>query len=248
MAEYQLVNASASPEVQMNENMESIEYAFVYGRKQPTSSPPGASSANWGYYGGRWGGFTVASGVLSLLTSNPNYIVVDMTTGAISSSFNSGPGTNWDNPSRYLRVYKVTLSGYSVTAVEDHRAGPYGVHGRKMDYVVSGTCNGVATANHAFIVHPFQSPVVFKAAVLPFYRAYARVAATAITAIDIRKRTLAGVETSIGTISFAAGGTTATFTFAADVSFAAGDIMIVVGGAVADTTLASIGIHLKGFG
>jgi hypothetical protein len=244
MAEYQLVNASASPEVQMNENMESIEYAFVYGRKQPTSSPPGASSANWGYYGGRWGGFTVASGVLALSTGTTNYLVVDITTGVLSTSVSN---VNWDNPSRYARVYKLTLSGYSVTTAEDHRAGPYGVHGRRMGYVVSGTSNGVATANHVFIVHPFSDPVVFKAT-LPLSKAYARVAATAITALDIRKRTAAGAESSIGTISFAAGGTTATFTFAADVSFTFGDVMIVVGGAVADTTLASVGIGLKGFG
>jgi len=54
-------------------------------------------------------------------------VVVNRSTGAISVATAS---TNWDNTAAYARVYKLTTGTATVTAVEDHRAGPGGVHGQ----------------------------------------------------------------------------------------------------------------------
>jgi hypothetical protein len=108
-------------EVTINENFESIDYSSVYGKRLPVTE-----GLTWGYWGGRWGGFSVAAGTLTLTNAADNYVVVLRSTGAISVSTAS---TNWDNTQLYARVYKITVAGSVVTAVEDHRAGPGGVHG-----------------------------------------------------------------------------------------------------------------------
>jgi len=117
----QTINASASPEVQMNENFESVDFAFVYGKRQPVTT-----GLTWGYYGGRWGGFSVTEGTLALTNAATNHVVVQRSDGAISTTVAS---TNWDDTANYARVYKLTTAGSVVTVVEDHRAGPSGVHG-----------------------------------------------------------------------------------------------------------------------
>ena len=124
----QTINASASPEVQMNENFESVDFAFVYGKRQPVTT-----GLTWGYYGGRWGGFSVTEGTLALTNAATNHVVVQRSDGAISTTVAS---TNWDDTANYARVYKLTTAGSVVTVVEDHRAGPSGVHGLP---AVSGT-------------------------------------------------------------------------------------------------------------
>jgi len=118
---FQNVNASASPEVQMNENFETIDYSSVYGKRQPVTD-----ALTWGYYGGRWAGFSVAEGTLTLTDSTTNYVVVLRSNGVISVSTSN---TNWNDTTSYARVYKITTSGGLVSAVEDHRAGAGGVHG-----------------------------------------------------------------------------------------------------------------------
>jgi hypothetical protein len=68
--------------------------------------------------------------------------------------------------------------------------------------------------------------------------------ATLSTDFTLKKRTWAGVETTIGSVNFAAGGNgarqTATFTFASAVSFAAGDALLVYAPGSADATLSDI--------
>ena len=117
----QTINASASPEVQMNENFETLEHQAVYGKRQPVTT-----GLTWGYCGGRWGGFSITAGTLTLTDASANYVVVAIATGVISVSTAS---TNWDNDTDYVRVYKITTASGVVTAIEDHRAGPGGVHG-----------------------------------------------------------------------------------------------------------------------
>ena len=117
----QPINASASPEVGMNENFETLEHQAVYGKRHPVTT-----GLTWGYCGGRWGGFSVAAATLALTGAATNYVVVEIATGAISVATTS---TNWDDAANYLRVYKLTTDASAVTAIEDHRAGPLGVHG-----------------------------------------------------------------------------------------------------------------------
>lgn len=128
--DFQTIAASASPEIPMTENFETINHTSVYGKRQPVTT-----GLTWGYYGGRWGGFAVTAGTLTLTNASTNYIVVERATGTISTSTTS---TNWDNTTSYARVYKLTTAGGVVTATEDHRAGPGGVHG------TAGSSSGTA--------------------------------------------------------------------------------------------------------
>jgi len=113
--------SQVSAEVPINENFQSLIHQEVYGKKQSTTS-----GLTWGYWGGRWSGFLLADGTLALTASATNYIVVLLTTGAISVST---AATNWNNRLDYCRVYRVTTNATAVTATEDHRAGKGGVHG-----------------------------------------------------------------------------------------------------------------------
>lgn len=108
-------------EVIVNENFETLEHQAVYGKKHSTTN-----GLTWGYYGGWWGGFSVSDGTLTLIASSTNYVVVAIADGVISVSTTS---TNWDNDTDYVRVYKITAGTSTVSSVEDHRAGPGGVHG-----------------------------------------------------------------------------------------------------------------------
>jgi hypothetical protein len=117
----QLSSSQVSPEVPINENFETLEHQAVYGKDHTTTA-----GLTWGYVGGRWGGFSITAGTLTLTNTAANYLVVAMATGVISTSTTT---TNWNDSDNYLRVYKVTTASSVVTAVEDHRAGPGGVHG-----------------------------------------------------------------------------------------------------------------------
>ena len=131
---------STNPETQVNENFQTLEHQQVYGKRHPVTT-----ALVWGYYGGRWGGFAVADGTLTLTNAATNYVVVQRSDGTISTSTSA---TNWDNAGAYARVYKLTTAGSIVTATEDHRAGPYGVHGFGPGVVLrgSGSPEGVVTA------------------------------------------------------------------------------------------------------
>lgn len=111
----------ASAEVLVNRMGETLEHQAVYGLKQSTTT-----ALTWGYYGGRWGGFSITAGTLTLTDDSANYVVVAIATGVISVATAT---TNWANDTDYVRVYKITTASGVVSAVEDHRAGPGGVHG-----------------------------------------------------------------------------------------------------------------------
>jgi hypothetical protein len=116
----QWLGSESAPQIKVNENADALSPG-AYGAKRA----PATSGLTWGYYGGRWGGSTVADGTLGLTASNTNYIVVHRTTGVLSVSTAT---TNWNDTATYGRLYKITTSASAVTAVEDHRAGPNGIH------------------------------------------------------------------------------------------------------------------------
>ncbi len=62
----------ASAEVVVNELFAALAHVLVYARAYLTTS-----GLTWGYYGGRWGGFSVADGTLTLAPSDTNYVVVE---------------------------------------------------------------------------------------------------------------------------------------------------------------------------
>jgi hypothetical protein len=124
----QAINASASPEVQMNENFETLEWAQVYGKRQPTTT-----GLTWGYYGNegfnsintvRYAGQSFASGTLTLVNGTINYIVAPRGGGAPTVSTAT---TNWEDVVNYGRVYKITTASNVPTVIEDHRGGPFGI-------------------------------------------------------------------------------------------------------------------------
>lgn len=117
----QWLTSQANPEIPVNENFTALEHVAVYAKDATTTT-----GLTWGYLGGRWGGFAVAAGTLTLTASNTNYIVAARATGVLSVSTAS---TNWDNTDDYARAYKLTVGTSTVTAVEDHRTGEGGIIG-----------------------------------------------------------------------------------------------------------------------
>lgn len=119
----QTLSASqVNPEVPINENFETLDHQAVYGKRHPATT-----GLTWAFYGGRWGGLSVADGTVTLTNGTTNYVVALRSTGAVSTSTAT---TNWNNWAEYARLYQITTSGSVVTAVQDHRAGPLGAHGQ----------------------------------------------------------------------------------------------------------------------
>ena len=166
----QSVNASVSPEVQMNENFLSLNWAAVFG-VDPTTT----TGLTFGYCGGRWNGILVVAGTVTLTGEGSptptNYVVANRTTGVVSSSIASA---NWDDVGTYARIYKFTTTASQILGVEDHRAGDYGVFSQKKPVlwnlqtdnytlVLTDAENGVAMA-HATgknLTIPLNSSVAF---------------------------------------------------------------------------------------
>lgn len=107
-------------------------------------------------------------------------------------------------------------------------------------FIVACSWNGTTTASVVLINLPMSVTVNFAAA-LAGSVAKSTVAATAQTDFTVSKN-----GTSIGTMRFAAAATSATFIAASPVSFAAGDVLKLVGPATPDATLSGLGISLKG--
>lgn len=116
----QNVNASASPEVQENENARSADWIFVYAH-----DPVNTDGLNFYWLGGRWAGFAVAAGTVALTDASANYLVASRADGSVSVSTAT---TNWNDTASYARIYKLTTAGGIISSVEDHRAGGFGIH------------------------------------------------------------------------------------------------------------------------
>lgn len=117
----QQVIAGTGAAVAVNENFDAASPAMIFGRHAATTT-----GLTWGYIGGRWGGAVIASATVALTASSTNYIVVDTETLAVSASV---ANTKWLDAENYARLYKATAGPATVTAYEDHRAGPGGIFG-----------------------------------------------------------------------------------------------------------------------
>jgi hypothetical protein len=105
---------------------------------------------------------------------------------------------------------------------------------------VNGSYTGTTTANLVVQRYVFAGTVMFPAG-LTGSQGTAGVAATATTSYSIKKN-----GTNVGTMVFAAGATTATFSMASATTFMAGDILTVVAPASPDATLANLAWTLVG--
>ena len=105
---------------------------------------------------------------------------------------------------------------------------------------VSGSWPGSPTASQIVERYIFATAVTFPAGLGGSYGA-AGTAATAATVFTIAKNGAA-----IGTMQFAAGATSATFTMASAVTFTAGDVLTIAAPATPDATLANLAWTLAG--
>lgn len=207
----QLAAGQANAEVIINRNTSALAAVAFGARNEATSS-----GLTWGYWGGRWGGTAVADGTLALTASATNYIVANRSTGALSTSTSA---TNWSDTGNYARVYKVTTSSSAVTAIEDHRAGDYGVLGpqpleRQQDSVSAAYTFALSDRRRTKL-HP-SSDTTARTWTIP---ANASVAFPIGAELEVINQNAAGVLTvaiTTDTMRLSPGGTTGSRTLAAN--------------------------------
>lgn len=207
----QLASVQASPEVLINENFDTLSAMAVYGKRHPATS-----ALTWAYYGGRWGGISIADGQVTLANATVNYLVVQRSTGVLSVSNTT---TNWADTPNYARVYALTTAGSVVTSTEDHRAGLYGVHGMQLperrQASVSAAYTCVLTDMHTTLLHP-SADTTARTWTIP---ANASVAYPVNAELEFINQNAAGVLTlaiTTDTLRLAGAGTTGSRTLAAN--------------------------------
>ena len=208
-----IASNQSSAEVPINENFDGLEHQECYAKKPTTST-----GLTWGYWGGRWGGFSVADGTFTLTNAADNYIVAKRSDGVTSASTAT---TNWNNYLEYARVYKVTTAGSVVTATEDHRAGALGVHGspdyngRVIVSVSAAKTFALTDQGNKTFLHPSADTTARTWTI----DANATVALPVGTELDIVNQDAAGVLTlaiTTDTMRLSPGGTTGSRTLAAN--------------------------------
>ena len=108
------VSAGAAAITQINANEQSMQVAAAYGRRASTSS-----GLVFGYYGATLqDGSTVANGTITVGASTTTYVVVDRTTGAVSSATST---TNWNNTTDYMQMASLISNGSGITTYTDAR-------------------------------------------------------------------------------------------------------------------------------
>lgn len=113
-----------------------------------------------------------------------------------------------------------------------------------LDYIVSTTQSGIGSATLRLLIHYLPHAITLPAS-LTGSGAVALTAATASAAFVFAYRRL-GVTTTIATFTFAAAGTVASISGVVIPALAAGDLLLMTGPAVADTTLADVGFTVLG--
>lgn len=122
----QVVVAQAQPAVTVNNLVDALSPAAIFGQNDLTTS-----GLTWGYYGGRYRGIAIAHGTLALPASQASiYIVAAKATGVVSQSTVI---TNWNDATNYDRLYLATTGSSTITDWDDYRE------------VVSSAGAGVAT-------------------------------------------------------------------------------------------------------
>lgn len=188
-------NGQQNPEVVVNQNFVSLQHEAVY-----AMNPETTSGLTWGYLGGRWAGFSIAAGTLTLTGSSTNYVVVQRSDGAISTSTSS---TNWNNTSAYARAFQITTGTSTVSAVQDHRAGTNGVHGQFVTSTSQTVAIPIACSDETTALTTGTAKVTFR---MPFAMTLTAVRASVTTAptgstlvIDINENTGSGATSILST-------------------------------------------------
>ena len=221
--------AQSNKETVINALFDAGSPATTFGRRASTSA-----ALTWGYYGGVMlisGTPTlINNGTLALTAAATNYIEVSPL-GVVSK--NTTSFTAGSTP-----LYEVVVGASSVTSWLDKRVFLYTVNNQPFDMAVFYP--GVPTASAIVLLAPFVRDVIFPSS-LTGSVGKATVAATAQTDFDIQKN-----GSSVGTMRFAIGATSATFIAASPITFTSGDVIKVVAPASPDATLANVHFTLKG--
>lgn len=140
--------STANNELRANELFDALSPASLFGRRAATTT-----GLTWGYFGGRYGGTSIANGTVTL-SNGTNRVVALRSTGVVSTSTAT---TNWNNTADYARLYTVVAASSVVTSYEDHRAGPFGPHwvprGRRVNSQ-SAAYTAVLADQDTVILHP----------------------------------------------------------------------------------------------
>jgi len=108
------VSAGASAITQINANEQAMQVAAAYGRRASTSS-----GLTLGYYGATLqDGTVIAAGTVTVGASTTTYVVVNRSTGAVSSSTSN---TNWNDTTTYMRMALLVSNGSGITSYTDSR-------------------------------------------------------------------------------------------------------------------------------
>lgn len=219
----ELEDSQSQPHVPLNASVRALEqYAQLLVLDQDLSSPPAAVDGDC---------YIVASG-------------------------GSGAWSGWDNSIAYysggwLRIEpRVGMVAYLIdediyynytgSSPGGWEVWTLGAAPTAQPYDIGAQIAGSPTASLVMLRYKFPRTVVFPAG-LTDSQGTAGTAATAQTDFDIRRN---GV--SVGTMRFAAAGTSATFIAASQQTYNAGDILTVVAPASPDATLAGVSFVLSG--
>lgn len=231
------------------------------------------SGLTWGYYGGYFGTNAIANGTLTLTASATNNVYADGTTGAVSVTTGAFPTgavrlyqivTGTTTVTSYTDMRSgggggggsggsSTLSGLNDVSVSEGAGidGYYlqwsnsltkwvAVKFPSQPYDVTMFSPGLMTASQVLARIVIPRAVTFPSGLTGSY-ANASAAATASTVLSIQQN-----GTQVGTITFAAGGNTGTFSFASAITSSAGDVWQIVGPSGPDATLGNVSITLVG--
>lgn len=199
-------SSQANANVVFNEAMETHAHTELFGKRHPATT-----GLTWAFYGGRWGGTSVADGTVTLTGSATNYVVAARSNGAVSTSTGT---TNWNNTQAYARLYKLTTSSTAVTATEDHRAGPYGMfwpHVITANFSTDYSVTGVEET----LIHP-SADTTGRTVTLPANSSIALPPGHTLTIINENSAGTVTIAITTDTMRLAGAGTTGSRTLAAN--------------------------------
>ena len=190
-----------------------------------------------------------------LLTINPNALDLDGSTSSPTLGTNAGMYISTDG-ANYFSVRggagggsdTDTLAGATDVAITSPADGDQLTYvgaaskweNTRAPYDLWLFFSGQPSAGFVLLRNNFTRAVTFPSG-LSGSQAICQVAPSGSVTLQINKN---GV--SIGTVNFAAGATTGTFTFSSSVTFAAGDRLTITAPSPQDGTFATVGITLKG--
>jgi hypothetical protein len=143
----------------------------------------------------------------------------------------------------YLKFASMNIVGGALQSLASVPAVSYMIRGTGQisSTLVNGSYTGKPTSNLVLQGYVFAAPATFPAG-LSGSRGTAATAASSSTIFNIQKN---GVN--VGTMTFAAAATTATFTMSSATVFSAGEMLAVVAPAIPDATLANLAWAFMGF-